>query len=76
MQEDPETPAPTVLPSSTELFYFYGQTLEQCGKYTTGEPMKKLADVFARYLKIYSGMLPRYALCFADGHQTTSCFPA
>lgn len=55
MQEDSDTPAPTVLPSSTELFYVYGQTLEQCGKYTTGEPMKKLANVFSRYLKIYSG---------------------
>lgn len=57
MHEDSDTPAPTVLPSSTELFYFYGQTLEQCGKYTTGEPMKKLANVFSRYLKIYSGRL-------------------
>ncbi|KAK1924299.1 Vps53-like protein [Papiliotrema laurentii] len=54
MQEDSDAPAPTVLPSSTELFYFYGQTLEQCGKYTTGEPMKKLARVFGKWLKVYS----------------------
>ena len=56
MQEDSDAPAPTVLPSSTELFYFYGQTLEQCGKYTTGEPMKKLARVFGKWLKVYSSM--------------------
>lgn len=50
-----DAPAPTVLPSSTELFYFYGQTLEQCGKYTTGEPMQRLAGVFAKWLKVFSG---------------------
>ena len=55
MFEDTDQPVPTVLPSSTELFYFYGQTMEQCGKYTTGEPLKKLGKVFAKWLKIYSG---------------------
>jgi len=55
MQEDSDQPVPTVLPSSTELFYFYGQTLEQCGKYTTGEPMRNLAKIFAKWLKVYSG---------------------
>lgn len=55
VSEEGDSPAPTVLPSSTELFYFYGQTLEQCGKYTTGEPMKKLAKVFGKWLKVYSG---------------------
>ncbi|KAL7421623.1 Vacuolar protein sorting-associated protein 53 [Cryptotrichosporon argae] len=49
-----EHAGPTILPSSTELFYFYGQTLEQCGKYTTGEPMQRLAKVFSKWLKIYS----------------------
>ncbi|KAJ9094179.1 hypothetical protein QFC19_008030 [Naganishia cerealis] len=44
-----------VLPSSTELFYFYAQTLEQCGKYTTGKGMKELADVFKKWLRIFSG---------------------
>jgi hypothetical protein len=55
-RESEDAPVPTVLPSSTELFYFYGQTLEQCGKYTTGEPMRRLAKVFAKWLKIYSGV--------------------
>jgi len=44
---------PAVLPSSTELFYFYGQTLDQCSKYTSGEPMVRLAKVFGKWLKIY-----------------------
>ena len=55
MQGESETPTPIILPSSTELFYFYGQTMEQCGKYTTGEPMRKLGKVFAKWLKVYSG---------------------
>jgi hypothetical protein len=60
MQDDSESenPTPTVLPSSTELFYFYGQTMEQCSKYTTGEPLKKLGKIFAKWLKVYSGMFP------------------
>lgn len=45
----------TVLPSSTELFYFYAQTLEQCGRYTNGKGMKDLADVFKKWLRIFSG---------------------
>ncbi|KAK4684228.1 vacuolar protein sorting-associated protein 53, partial [Tremellales sp. Uapishka_1] len=54
MQQDTDSPVPIVLPSSTELFYFYGQTLEQCGKYTTEEPMEKLGKLFAKWLRIYS----------------------
>ncbi|WVQ72512.1 hypothetical protein IAR50_002069 [Cryptococcus sp. DSM 104548] len=53
--EEPETPTPTVLPSSTELFYFYGQQLDQCEKYSKGETMKKLADVFVKWLNVYAG---------------------
>lgn len=60
MQGEGESPTPVILPSSTELFYFYGQTMEQCGKYTTGEPMKKLGKVFAKWLKVYSGGLSRH----------------
>ncbi|WVR06988.1 hypothetical protein IAU60_004025 [Kwoniella sp. DSM 27419] len=54
LQTEADNPTPTVLPSSTELFYFYGQTLEQCAKYSQGGPMKKLSQVFAKWLKIYS----------------------
>ncbi|KIR67392.1 vacuolar-sorting protein 53 long isoform [Cryptococcus bacillisporus CA1873] len=54
IQEETDAPAPTILPSSTELFYFYGQQLDQCEKYSKGETMKKLAQVFAKWLKIYA----------------------
>ncbi|ODN82005.1 hypothetical protein L202_02332 [Cryptococcus amylolentus CBS 6039] len=53
--EEPETPVPTVLPSSTELFYFYGQQLDQCEKYSRGETMRKLSDVFVKWLNVYAG---------------------
>lgn len=49
--------AVTILPSSTELFYFYGQTLDQLSRYTKGAGMKDLAAVFGKWLMIYSGML-------------------
>lgn len=49
-----ETAGPTVLPSSTELFYFYGQTLDQCARYTSGEPLVRLGKVFAKWLKVYN----------------------
>ncbi|KLT40600.1 hypothetical protein CC85DRAFT_287322 [Cutaneotrichosporon oleaginosum] len=52
--QETENAGPTILPSSTELFYFYGQTLEQCSKYTNGEPVAKLARIFAKWLKIYN----------------------
>lgn len=66
MQES-ET-AITVLPSSTELFYFYGQTLDQCSRYTTGKGMADLATVFKKWLRVYSGMWIRWS----DGPPATN----
>ncbi|KAH8119366.1 Vps53-like protein, partial [Phellopilus nigrolimitatus] len=43
-----------VLPSSTELFYFYGQILEQCSKLFAGKPLLDLANLQKKWLKIYS----------------------
>lgn len=57
IQHDNDAAGPTIMPSSTELFYFYGQTLDQCQKYTTGEPMRRLGKVFGKWLKVYSGKL-------------------
>lgn len=45
-----------VLPSSTELFYFYGQSLEQCAKLSAGRPLFDLSNVHKKWLKIYAGM--------------------
>ncbi|KAF7306010.1 hypothetical protein HMN09_00755500 [Mycena chlorophos] len=53
--EDGEEKAPTVvLPSSTELFYFYGQSLEQCAKLSTGKPLFDLCTLHRKWLRIYA----------------------
>ena len=39
----------TVLPSSTELFYFYGQILEQCSKLFERKFLKKCAGCAAAF---------------------------
>ncbi|KAI9507909.1 Vps53-like protein [Russula earlei] len=43
-----------VLPSSTELFYVYGQTLEGCATLSTGRPLFDLLEVFKKWLRIYA----------------------
>lgn len=45
-----------VLPSSTELFYFYGQSLEQCAKLSRGSPLFELCNIHKKWLRIYAGM--------------------
>lgn len=45
----------TVLPSSTELFYFYAQTLDQCSKFTTASALYDLVQVFKKWLRVYAG---------------------
>jgi len=50
-----EEPTPTVMPSSTELFYFYAQSLEQCAKLSTGQALFDLYRVQKKWLKIYAG---------------------
>lgn len=55
---DGDGPAlPTVLPSSTELFYFYAQSLESCAKLSigTGKMLWELARVQRRWLRTYAG---------------------
>lgn len=54
--ENADAPAP-VLPSSTELFYFYAQNLEQCAKLSTGKPLFDLCKVHKKWLRIYAGMV-------------------
>lgn len=54
--EDGE-PHTLVLPSSTELFYFYAQNLEQCAKLFTGQPLFDLCQLHKKWLRIYAGAL-------------------
>lgn len=52
-----ETEAPTVLPSSADLFIFYRHVLAQTAKLSTGAPLLDLSKLFARYLNIYSNSI-------------------
>lgn len=50
-----EEPTPIVMPSSTELFYFYAQSLEQCANLSTGQALFDLYGVQKKWLKVYAG---------------------
>lgn len=45
-----------VLPSSTELFYFYAQSLDQCASLFTGQPLFELCALHKKWLRIYAGV--------------------
>ena len=53
--DDESAPPVLVLPSSTELFYFYAQTLDQCATLFTGQPLYDLCALFKKWLRIYAG---------------------
>lgn len=53
MNEEEETPL-IVLPSSTELFYFYGQSLEQCAKLSSGKALFDLSNIQKKWLRVYA----------------------
>lgn len=43
-----------ILPSSTELFYFYRETLESCAKLSTKSTFLELCNVYKKWLKVYA----------------------
>lgn len=43
-----------VLPSSTELFYFYREALDRCAKLSVGQPLLDLCKVYRKWLKTYA----------------------
>jgi hypothetical protein len=43
-----------VLPSSTELFYFYREALDKCAKLSIRQPLLDLCRVYRKWLKIYA----------------------
>lgn len=43
-----------ILPSSTELFYFYRETLERCAKLSNKSPFLDLCGVYKKWLKVYA----------------------
>ncbi|KAI9492204.1 vacuolar protein sorting 53 [Zychaea mexicana] len=46
-----------VLPSSTDLFYFYRETLVQCAKFSTGKPFYDLCQLFTKHLHAYCNVV-------------------
>ncbi|KAL0956636.1 hypothetical protein HGRIS_002769 [Hohenbuehelia grisea] len=52
--QDTDAPSAAVLPSSTELFYVYAQSLEQCAKLSTGQALYDLCNVHKKWLRIYA----------------------
>ncbi|KDN51377.1 hypothetical protein K437DRAFT_254784 [Tilletiaria anomala UBC 951] len=61
----------TVLPSSTELFYFYRQTLEQCALLSNRKPFRDLCSVFKKWLRIYANDVLRQSLIRMPGGDRT-----
>jgi vacuolar protein sorting-associated protein 53 len=63
-----DAPATVVLPSSTELFYFYAQSLDSCAKLSVGigKILLDLAGVQKKWLRTYAGRYPlrMSSLCF------------
>lgn len=53
-EESSEAAPPTILPTSTDLFYFYAQTLDQCASLSTGQPLYDLANLHKKWLRIYA----------------------
>ncbi|KAF8526023.1 Vps53-like protein [Hysterangium stoloniferum] len=49
-----ENPPIRVLSSSTELFYFYAQNMDQCSKLSTKELLADMFAVWGKWLRIYS----------------------
>lgn len=43
-----------VLPSSTEIFYFYRETMESCAKLSTKATFLELCNVYKKWLKVYA----------------------
>ncbi|KAJ3726398.1 Vps53-like protein [Lentinula guzmanii] len=57
-QNDESDSSPVVvLPSSTELFHFYAQSLEHCAKLSRGSPLLDLCNVHKKWLRIFPGRI-------------------
>ncbi|CAE6467699.1 unnamed protein product [Rhizoctonia solani] len=51
---DPDTPAPSVLPSSTELFLAIRAGMDECLKLGGESVMKQMCKMYKRWLKVYA----------------------
>ena len=62
----------SVISSSTELFNFYRQCLNQCAKLSTGQALADLSKMFAKYLEQYA----QQVLLFYISERPTSGTPS
>ncbi|CEL61322.1 Vacuolar protein sorting-associated protein 53 homolog OS=Gallus gallus GN=VPS53 PE=2 SV=1 [Rhizoctonia solani AG-1 IB] len=51
---DPDTPVPTLLPSSTELFFAIGTGMDECLKLGGEGVMKLMCAMYKKWLKVYA----------------------
>ncbi|KAF8739954.1 Vps53-like, N-terminal, partial [Rhizoctonia solani] len=51
---DPDTPAPSLLPSSTELFFAIGTGMDECLKLGGEGVMKLMCAMYKKWLKVYA----------------------
>lgn len=62
----------SVLPSSTDLFYFYRQTLEQCAKLSNKGALFDLCAIQKKWLRIYAGRF-RCSISRCMAHRFRGC---
>ncbi|GAA6017676.1 hypothetical protein JCM11491_001165 [Sporobolomyces phaffii] len=55
-----------VLPSSTELFYFYREALDRCARLSVRQPLLELCKVYRKWLKTYAEEVLNAALIKFD----------
>lgn len=64
-QENLDDDSYSVLSSSTDLFFFYRESLKRCSKISTRRPLLDLATLFGKYLlnykEILASKIPPYA---------------
>ena len=73
---DEEFNSQMVIPSSTELFTFYRQTLAQCAKLSTGARLVELSKVFGKYLDQYAQQVLLYYISERPTGATPSRVPS
>lgn len=73
---DEEFTSRLVIPSSTDLFTFYRQSLAQCAKLSTGSSLSELSKLFAKYLDQYAQQVLLYFVTERASGQTPSKTPS
>ena len=54
-KEDDDSSPMIVLPSSTDMLLFYGQSVKQCAKLSSGQALYDLLSIHKKWFRIYAG---------------------